>query len=57
MQRYILKSKQFRLPIEEEALNRIYNLAGAVIIEKKIFQDRAGDIVVYLEWQQISDEE
>lgn len=52
----MIRAKQFKLPLEENLLNNILN-ADYPIYEKKIFQDRAGDVVIYLEWEQEDDRE
>jgi hypothetical protein len=52
----IIRAKQFKLPLEETSLNRIYNLEGIVILDEKVFQDKPGDVVVYLKWEQFAEE-
>ena len=46
-----IKAKQFNLPLEEELLNRVLNSKDCIILDKKVFQNRGGDIVIYLEYE------
>lgn len=46
-----IAAKQFKLPLEEERLNRILNDENITIIDEKVFQDRTGDVVVYLKYE------
>jgi len=43
--------KQFKLPLEEESLNIVYNNENAIIIDEKVFQDKSGDIVIFLKYE------
>lgn len=49
------RAKQFRLPLEEARLNETFNIPGIVILEEKVFQDKTGDLVVYLKWEQFQE--
>lgn len=45
-------AKQFKLPLDEDNLNSVYNNENAVIIDEKIFQDRnGGDVIVFLKYE------
>lgn len=57
MMNHTIKAKQFRLPIEETNLSRVLNMSNIVIVDKKVFQDKLGDVVVYLEWEEYINEE
>lgn len=46
-----IKAKQFNLPLEEGLLNRVLNSKDCIILDKKVFQNRGGDIVIYLEYE------
>jgi len=49
----VVKAKQFKLPLEQNVLNETFNIPGILILEEKVFQDRTGDVVVYLKWEEI----
>ena len=51
MQRPRVIGKQFKLPLEEESLNIVYNNENAIIIDEKVFQDKSGDIVIFLKYE------
>lgn len=46
-----IKAKQFNLPLEEDLLNRVLNSKDCIILDKQVFQNRGGDIVIYLEYE------
>ena len=48
-----IKAKQFKLPLEDALLERVYNNPYVTIIDEKVFQDKAGDIVVFLKYEEI----
>jgi len=52
-----IKAKQFNLPLEEEALSRVLSNEGCYVLEKKVFQTKDGDIVVYLEYEYYKEED
>jgi len=52
MQNRVIRARQFKLPLDEHLLNHTYNIPGILILEDKVFQDRAGDLVVFLKWEQ-----
>jgi hypothetical protein len=49
----IIRSKQFKLPLEEQLLNRVYNNQYVTILDEKVFQDKTGDVVVYLKYEEL----
>lgn len=51
-----IKAKQFNLPLEEELLNRVLNSKDCIVMNKQVFQNRGGDIVIYLEYEQYETE-
>lgn len=51
-----IKAKQFNLPLEEELLNRVLNSKDCIILDKQVLQNRGGDIVIYLEYEQYETE-
>jgi len=42
--------RTYKLPLEQGALDNVLNLPGVYIQDKKVFQDKSGDITVYLEY-------
>ena len=46
------KIKTFRLPLDEGTLNALLNRETVTIIDKKVFQDKSGDITVYVEYEE-----
>lgn len=51
MNRKIITAKQFRLPLEEALLNRVYNDPDCVIEIEQVFQDKTGDVTVFLKYR------
>lgn len=47
--------KQFKLPLDEASLNHLYNDEYVDIIDEKVFQDRAGDIVIFVKYERYED--
>lgn len=43
--------RQFRLPDDEVSLNTIMNKLNISIIDEKVFQDKGGDLVIYLKYE------
>lgn len=50
-------AKQFRLPLDETYLNRVFNNPDVVILDERVFQDKLGDVVVYLKYELYGEEE
>jgi hypothetical protein len=50
---YRVVAKQFTLPLEEERLNHAYNNPKVTILDEKVFQDRMGNIVVFLKYEEL----
>lgn len=45
-------ARQFKLPLDEDNLNSVYNNENAIIIDEKVFQDRnGGDVIVFLKYE------
>lgn len=44
-------AKQFRLPLEQGVLNQALNSPDIVILDKRVFTDKTGDVTVYLEYE------